>query len=350
MTDTTWHDVGHVDSFQDGEVVAAIAGGHKVAVFRLGEDIFALKDLCSHGNARLSDGYIEDGCVECPLHQGLIDIRTGAPCSAPVTEPVRCYPVRISGEQVEVDVSDAGQAQEAIVTHTTVIVSRMTRAAPDVMIVHLQCETPVPYQSGQYIDVILEQGERRSYSMASPAGSAEMEWHIRHVPGGMFTDQVFGQLQPGTALQVEGPGGSFYLREGDAPAILLASGTGFAPIRAIIEEQIQSGSQRQMHLYWGGRQLADLYLHALCLQWAQDHPWFRYTPVLSDAPASSWEGRRGFVHQVVMADHPDMRAYEVYACGAPVVVESARRDFTGACGLSAGQFFADAFLTKGDRK
>lgn len=350
-----WFDVGDAGDFADGEVAPAMAGGQPVAVFRLGEELFALKDLCTHGNAKLSDGYVEDGCVECPLHQGLFDIRSGAPRCAPVTEAVRSFPVRVVAGRVEVGMGAAEQADTAPeVQKMQVKIDAITRAAPDVAVLQLRCEgSGLAYQAGQYVDVLLDDGQRRSYSMAtrSAADQGLLELHVRHLPGGLFTDRVFGGLQPGELLQLEGPGGNFYLRDGQTPVILLASGTGFAPIKALIEDAIAKNSNRPMRLYWGGRRQADLYMDALCRDWTAILPWFDYVPVLSEPDGKSdWTGRTGFVHLAVMQDIPDMQQYQVYACGAPVVVESARRDFTGSCGLPETDFFADAFLSKADSR
>jgi NAD(P)H-flavin reductase/nitrite reductase/ring-hydroxylating ferredoxin subunit len=351
MMRNDWCDVGATDTFIDGESLPVIAGDQKIAVFRLGDEIFALKDLCTHGNAKLSDGYIEDGCVECPLHQGLFDIRTGEVRCAPLTENVRRFPVRIVDGRVEVDVAMIDDAGEALpeMKQGTVVVRTIARAAHDVAVVHLECSGigKLDYKAGQYIDVLLENNQSRSYSMATASGSDVIELHIRHMPGGLFSDQVFGSLAFGTALEINGPIGSFYLRDTDSPVILLASGTGFAPVKAIIEEAIRQDKQRSMTLYWGGRQQADLYMHALCLAWAERHAWFHYVPVLSEAD-SQWTGKTGFVHLAVMADYPVLANHEVYACGAPVVVDAARRDFVGRCALPQHSFYADAFVSKAD--
>ncbi len=151
-------------------------------------------------------------------------------------------------------------------------------------------------------------------------------------------------------LRFEGPLGSFFLREeSEAPMVLLASGTGFAPIKAIVEHAAYTGIQRPMTLYWGGRRPKDLYMHALCEQWARDLPNFKYVPVISDAlPEDNWQGRTGFVHQAVIADHPDLSGHEVYACGAPVMINAARGDFTGQCKLHEDAFFADSFTSEAD--
>jgi len=237
-------------------------------------------------------------------------------------------------------------------------VAAIEDAAPDVKIVSLQlpANERLQYLAGQYVELLLRDGSRRSYSMGCAPHLAErIELHIRHMPGGKFTDALFGATQPvikeRDILRFEGPLGTFFLREdSDAPIILLASGTGFAPIKAIIEHAVFKDIRRPMTLYWGGRRPRDLYMNERCEQWAREIPGFRYVPVVSDAlPGDNWAGRTGFVHRAVMADHPDLAAFQVYACGAPIVVDSARQDFTTQCGLSDDQFFADAFTSAADQ-
>lgn len=236
-------------------------------------------------------------------------------------------------------------------------VTRIDKPAADVAIVKLQlpANDALRYHAGQYIDVLLRDGSRRSYSMANaPHTQGDKPWielHIRHLPGGLFSDQVFGAMKEKDILRLEGPFGSFFLREESSkPIVLLASGTGFAPIKALIEQLIFKGSDRPVVLYWGCRSRADLYLHETALELASQLPSLRYVPVLSEPLASdAWEGRTGFVHHAVMADWPDLSAHQVYACGAPVMVESAQRDFTVRCGLPADEFYADAFYSAADK-
>jgi CDP-4-dehydro-6-deoxyglucose reductase len=233
----------------------------------------------------------------------------------------------------------------------------LVKAADDVMVVKLQLPAadPFRYYAGQYLEFIMRDGRRRSYSMACPPTQDNLvELHIRHMPGGAFTDHVFGagdtQMKLREIQRVEGPFGSFFLREdSDKPIVFLASGTGFAPIKAIIERMIASGSTRKSVLYWGGRRPADLYMSAMAEQWAETLPWFSFVPVISDAlPEDGWTGRGGFVHQAVLQDFADMSGVQVYACGAPVMVESARRDFAGQAGLPEDEFYADAFTSEAD--
>ena len=235
----------------------------------------------------------------------------------------------------------------------------IVRAAPDVAILDLQlpANDPLRWRAGQYVEFILKDGARRSYSMANacdapPGGRDGIELHIRHMPGGRFTDHVFGGLKEKEMLRLEGPFGSFFLREESAkPIVLLASGTGFAPIKAIVEHMEAKGLvDRPATLYWGCRSRADLYLHDWAEAAAARLPKLRYVPVLS-APKDEddWRGRLGLVHLAVMGDFPDLSGHQVYACGAPAMVEAAERDFVERCGLPAGEFHADAFTSEADK-
>ena len=232
-------------------------------------------------------------------------------------------------------------------------IAKIEKVADDVVILSLQlpANERLQYLAGQYIEFMLRDGKRRSYSMANaPHKDEQISVHIRHMPGGLFTDQVFSTLKERDILRFEGPLGTFFLREdSEKPIILLASGTGFAPIKAIIEQMIHNESVRPMALYWGGRRPQDLYMHDLCEEWARSIPHFTYVPVISNAHHDDqWTGRNGFVHQAIMTDFADLSGYQVYACGAPIVVESAQRDFIGSCKLPAEEFYADSFTSEAD--
>lgn len=237
-------------------------------------------------------------------------------------------------------------------------VMRLERASPDVMLLTLQLPASdgFAYRAGQYIEFILRDGTRRSYSMANaPAGAAstgaKLELHIRHMPGGRFTDHVFTTMLEKEILRAEGPFGSFFLREDSSkPMVLLASGTGFAPVKALIERMQQQGIQRAATLYWGGRRPRDLYMNDWVRAKLTEMPNLRYVPVVSDALAEDgWTGRTGFVHQAVLQDFPSLVDHQVYACGAPIVVDSARQAYTSLAGLPAEEFFADAFTSEADK-
>lgn len=234
----------------------------------------------------------------------------------------------------------------------------LERPAPDVAVLRLQLpgNQNFRYHAGQYIEFLLRDGARRSYSMANAPSRLgtppSIELHLRHLPGGLFTDQVFSTLKEKDILRAEGPLGGFRLHEGStAPMVLLASGTGLAPIKAIIEHMQDQGLARPATLYWGCRSRADLYLHEWAEAAAAELPWLQYVPVLSEPRAQdAWSGRTGLVHEAVMADFPDLSEHEVYACGVPVMVESARRDFTTRCGLPADAFHSDAFSSEADKR
>jgi CDP-4-dehydro-6-deoxyglucose reductase len=232
-------------------------------------------------------------------------------------------------------------------------IAKLDKVSDDVMVVSLQlpANERLQYRAGQYIEFMLKDNKRRSYSMAgAPHLAEQVTLHIRHMPGGLFTDIVFSTMKERDIVRFEGPLGTFFLREeSDKPIVMLASGTGFAPIKAIIEHAAHQKITRPMVLYWGGRRPKDLYMNALCEEWARTLPNFTYVPVISDAlPEDSWSGRTGFVHRAVIDDVPDLSNHQVYACGAPIVVDSAKRDFVALCKLPDEEFYADSFTTEAD--
>ncbi|MES2361667.1 MAG: CDP-6-deoxy-delta-3,4-glucoseen reductase [Pseudomonadota bacterium] len=235
-------------------------------------------------------------------------------------------------------------------------VNSLAKASHDVMTVRLQLPAAdvFKYHAGQYVEFLLRDGDRRAYSMGTaPHTQLEnpgVELHIRHMPGGKFTEHVFSAMKEKEILRIEGPFGSFYLREdSDKPMVLLASGTGFAPIKAIIEHMHFKGITRPAVLYWGGRRPADLYMNDWVLGRVAEMPNLRYVPVVSDAlPEDAWTGRTGFVHSAVLQDIADLSGHQVYACGAPIVVDSAQTAYTAA-GLPEDEFYADSFVTEKEK-
>jgi CDP-4-dehydro-6-deoxyglucose reductase len=225
-------------------------------------------------------------------------------------------------------------------------VQKLERLAPDVTMIHLRlpANERLQFLAGQYIDILTKSGLRRSLSLANaPHDDEVLQLHLRNY-GGPFSNYVFNTLKEKDILRFEGPLGTFFLHEdSDKPLILLASGTGFAPIKAIIEHTLHKKINRPMTLFWGCRVRADLYLNDLAESWAREHG-IQYIPVLSEAlPDDNWTGRSGFVHRAVMEDFPNMSGHQVYACGAPIVIESALSDFTERCKLPPDDFFSDAF-------
>jgi CDP-4-dehydro-6-deoxyglucose reductase len=221
-------------------------------------------------------------------------------------------------------------------------VQRMEKLADDVMALYLKlpANERLQFLAGQYLDILQKEGKPRSFSLANaPHDDEFLQLHIRNIPGGAFTQHVFNEMKERDILRIKGPLGTFFLREDSAkPIVFVASGTGFAPIKAIIEHALYMGSQRPMHLYWGVRRAADFYMLDKVGEW--EARGIKFTPVVSDEP---WSGRAGLVHRAVLEDYADLSGYQVYACGAPVVVEAAHRDFTTLCGLPDEEFFADAF-------
>ncbi|HEX6321376.1 MAG TPA: CDP-6-deoxy-delta-3,4-glucoseen reductase [Burkholderiales bacterium] len=247
-----------------------------------------------------------------------------------------------------VEARTIGAAKDIPVRMLPCRVQKLERVADDVMVMSLRlpANERLQFLAGQYIEFLLKDGSRRSFSMANaPHDDELLQLHVRHVPGGQFTDHVFGRMKERDILRFEGPLGTFFLREDShKPIVFVASGTGFAPIKSVIEHALRNNIARPMTLYWGGRRPKDLYMDALARQWP-----VKYVPVVSDAlPEDRWTGRAGFVHRAVMEDFPDLSGHQVYACGVPVMVDAARRDFVRQCKLPEDEFYADSFTTQAD--
>ncbi len=197
--------------------------------------------------------------------------------------------------------------------------------------------------AGQYLDVLLDDGKRRAFSIANaPHEGEHIELHVRHVAGGGFTSWVFDEMQPGALLSVEAPLGTFVPREdSERPLLFVAGGTGFAPVKALIEHFLHLGTRRPISLYWGVRAADDLYLPGLPERWARDVAGFRYVPVSSDAGAAAGT-RTGFVHEAVLEDHPDLSGFDLYMSGPPTMIDAGRRAFVQA-GLPEDRLYYDSF-------
>jgi len=322
----------HAFSCEEGETVLAAA---------MRADLM-LPYGCRNGACGTCKGRILAGEVDYGAHQKSTltddDKRIGYAlfcCAKPLTD-------------VTIEVREVRRAGDIVIKRLPCRLESIDKVAPDVAIVRfkLPANERLQFLAGQYIDFLLKDGKRRSFSLATPPHRDELlELHIRHVPNGFFTDQLFTTYKGREILRMEGPLGAFYLREdSDKPIIFVAGGTGFAPIKPMIEHALYSHVDRPMVLYWGARAKRDLYLPDLPGTWQQDNPGFSYIPVLSDPAADdAWPGRTGFVHAAVMADFPDLSGYQVYACGAPAMIDAARRDFTTRCRLPEDEFFADSF-------
>lgn len=235
--------------------------------------------------------------------------------------------------------------EDEVIRNLVCTVEQMEKLSHDVMQVFLRLpeNERLKYLAGQYLDFILEDGRRRAFSMANAPHDDELiELHIRHVPGGEFTDYVFDRMQVGNRQEICAPMGGFFLREdSDRPMVFMAGGTGFAPLKAVIEHCFHINDTRPIHLYWGVRSKQDLYLGGLAEQWTREHPQVSFKPVLSE-PDADWEGEQGFVHEAVLRDHPDMSPFDLYMSGPPVMIFAARDAFVAA-GLDATRMYSDVF-------
>ena len=231
-------------------------------------------------------------------------------------------------------------------------VAKKEQLAHDVIALHLQLPASerLQFKAGQYIEFILKDGSRRAYSIANaPHDSDFLQLHIRVLKGGAFSEYAANELQEKAILRIEAPFGNFFLREDSVkPLIMVAGGTGFAPIKGIIEHMLFNNINRDIILYRGARQLQDLYMHDLCEKWAKMLPNITYVPVLSQPASDNWQGRTGYVNEVALADaiskNLDLSSYQAYVCGAPVMCEAAHASFVQQ-GLNADEFFSDAFTS-----
>jgi len=328
---------GHQFVVEDGEAVLA-------AALRQG---FVLPYGCKNGACGSCKAKILSGSVDYGVYQ-----KKALPDADKAQgKALFCQAKPLS--DLVIEARTIGAAKDIPIKTLPCRVQRIERPADDVAILFLKLPASerLQFLAGQYLDFLLRDGSRRSFSMANPPHDDELiELHVRHVAGGQFTDHVFGKMKERDILRFEGPLGTFFLREdADKPIVFVASGTGFAPIKSIIEHALNKRVARPMTLYWGGRRPGDLYLDTLPEKWAVEHQNFDYVPVISDGlPEDQWRGRTGFVHRAVMEDFPDLSGYQVYACGVPVMVDAARRDFTAQCKLPEDEFYADSFTTQAD--
>jgi len=336
MHSVTIQPSGHQFQVEEGEAVLA-------AALRQG---FVLPYGCKNGACGSCKGRIHAGTVDYGVYQAkaLTDEEKAQGkalfCQAkPLTDLV-------------IEARTIGAAKDIQVKTLPCRVQKMERVTEDVIILGLKlpANERLQFLAGQYLEFLLKDGTRRSFSMGNaPHDDELLQLHVRHVAGGQFTDHVFGKMKERDILRFEGPQGTFFLREDSTkPIVFVASGTGFAPIKSIIEHALHKDIRRPMTLYWGGRRPKDLYMNALAEGWAAQGR-ITYVPVISDAlPEDHWTGRTGFVHRAVIQDFPDLSALQVYACGVPIMVDSARRDFIALCKLPEDEFYADSFTTQAD--
>ena len=308
---------------------------------------FALPYGCRNGACGACKGKVLSGQFDYGVHQpGALKDEEKAQGRA-----LFCRARPLSDMSIEV--KEIGAAKDIVVKTLPCRVEKLEQRADDVMLVKIKlpANERLQFLAGQYIDFQLKDGKTRSYSLANPPhDDALLELHIRHVPDGLFSGRVFSTLKERDILRLRGPFGSFFIREdSDKPMLFIAGGTGFAPIKGMLEHAFAEHTDRELVLYWGVRSLKDLYMAELPQQWLAERPNFSFIPVLSNpAPGDRWQGRTGLVHQAVLADFADLSGYQVYACGAPVMVDSARDAFTRTRSLPEDAFFADAFTYAAD--
>lgn len=301
---------------------------------------YSIPYSCRKGVCSTCEGGLVSGRAEV-RGRGLAE---GPADGVPLCQTRPCSDLGVAPKRI----AERGQPARKTVTAK---VHRITRPCTDVVALQLRLPTGqrARFTAGQYLKVFLPDGDSRNYSMANPPHQNDsVQLHIRVVPGGRFSDGVLPGLAKGDPLTVELPYGEFSLdHDSDRPAVLVATGTGFAPVKSIAEDQLKRRADRPLHLYWGGRHEEDLYMNELAAGWAARAPWFTFTPVLS-RPDPGWTGRTGWVHRAVLEDHPDLGGHEVYACGSPTMTGAAQADFTTLAGLDPDSFHCDAFLPSGE--
>ena len=265
------------------------------------------------------------GTCKSRLLEGVVDYGQYQPGTLTDVEKKQGYAllcVARAKTDLAIEVREVRKAGDIRIRKLPCRIERIDKVAVDVAIVSLKlpANDRLQYLAGQYVDFLLKDGRRRSFSIATaPEDDALLDLHVRHVPGGYFSGQLFNEFKGREILRIEGPLGNFFLREdSDKPIIFVAGGTGFAPIKAVIEHAFNHQVERPMVLYWGVRSLKDLYLPHLPGEWQSKHRNFTFIPVLSDPlPEDRWPGRTGFVHKAVMSDFTDLSGYQVYTCGGP---------------------------------
>jgi len=255
--------------------------------------------------------------------------------------------VSVAKSDLELEVNEIDSNSDVQIKMLPARVNSLRRLADDVMemTLKLPASEKMNFHAGQYIEFIMRDKSRRAFSVAnSPSNEEYLELHLRQVPDGVFTNHVFDSMKEKAMVRIEGPFGNFYIRDtSNRPLLMVAGGTGFAPIKSILEKLIEEGDTRPIELYWGARAKADLYRADLAEKWAFQYEHVNYIPVLSEAKdEDNWQGRTGFVHEVVAEDISNMSAYDVYMAGPPVMINAAKEKFSEQ-GLPVDQLYSDSF-------
>ncbi|MBT8039711.1 MAG: CDP-6-deoxy-delta-3,4-glucoseen reductase [Xanthomonadales bacterium] len=327
-----------------------IANSDKTFIVKEGENILAaalrqgvmLPYSCKNGTCGSCKGMLISGAVHYPFHppqaleQEEKDAGAALLCQA---EPLGDVIVNVREIEAVRDIQV--RMLPARVIEKEFLSDNVVR-----LVLCLPRAQRLQFLAGQYVDVLLEGGKRRAFSIASsPAREDEIELHIRHVEGGDFTGYVFDDLEVRGILRLEGPQGTFFVRHDhpERPMIMMGGGTGFAPLKSMVESLLEHGDRREIHLYWGARDTSELYLDHLPRQWAREHDHIHYRRAVSDPDASAdSDVYRGLVHEAVVNNHPDLGGYDVYMSGPPAMIDAAKSAFL-ACGLPEERLFYDSF-------
>jgi CDP-4-dehydro-6-deoxyglucose reductase len=291
------------------------------------------------------------GACKCELVSGSVDYGDYEDFALPDDEKKQgkvllCQATAL--EDVAIDVDEIMTGTSIQIKMLPCRVGKLERLAEDVIQLFLTLPKTQQFNfiAGQYIDIILKDGQRRSFSIANlPENAAEegLELHIRHVPDGHFTPRVFDSMKERDLLRFEGPFGTYFLQsEVETPIIMVAGGTGFSPVKGLVEQAMQQNPDYQIHLFWGARDIQDLYMNSLAREWAEKYTGFTYTPVLSESKSDGWSGETGFVHEAVSRSYEDVTGYDIYASGPPIMVDSVR-DTLKAKGMDSQRFYFDSF-------
>ncbi len=322
---------GHTFIAEDDETILA-------AALRMG---FMLPYGCRNGACGTCKGTILSGEVD----YGEFQSKTLTDAEIDAGKALFCAASALG--DITIECREVGAARDVQIKTLPTRIHKMEKLGHDVMGLYLKlpANERLQFLAGQYIDILLKNGKRRSFSLANaPHDDTFLQLQIRHVPGGEYTEHVFSTMKEKDILRIEGPLGNFFLREdSDKPIIFVAGGTGYAPVQSMIAHALYHHLDREMVLYWGTRALRDLYLPQTPSRWQEEHANFTFIPVLSSPAASDmWPGRTGRLNDVIVKDFPDLSGYQVYACGLPAMVQATQ----AACiahGLPENEFYADAF-------
>jgi CDP-4-dehydro-6-deoxyglucose reductase len=332
-----------------------MAAVHTVRIIPQERSISAAEDLPVLAAAQLAGLALPHSCrsgrcgsCRARLISGSIEYAAGPPLGLSAQERRQGYVLLCQALARSDLVVEARPVQSAATAEIKTLPSRIVRRvplAPDVMqlVLRVPAVESMEFLAGQYLDVLLDGGQRRSYSVANaPHAGSQFELHVGHVPGGLFSEPVFGALKEGALLKIEGPLGRFIYQGGPGPVLFIAGGTGFAPIKAMLGQALAEGPATKLHLYWGARDGAGIYEEALVREWAVRHPHLKVHTVLSEVAEPGPPHRAGWVHEAVLQDHPNLAAFAIYAAGPPALIDAIRRSFPDQ-GADPERLYLDAF-------